>query len=99
MAIAGRIVEVSPHCVYQGTVYENRVVVETDESRFGCFDPDMNALESMIGEHRDMDIYPALPTSVEPANEDEIGTEPNERNPDDYTDHTFCGRVVSKTDS
>lgn len=99
MTINGYIVEVNPHCVYQGNVYEYRIVVETSTARFGCFDPDMHASESMIGESRNLEIYPALPTSVEPATEDDIGIEPNECEPDDYTDHAFCGRITSKTNS
>ena len=98
MTISGRIVEVSPHCVYQGTVYEYRVVIETGNTRFGCFDPDMQVSESIIGKRRNIEIYPALPTNVEAATEDNIGVKPNERNPDGYTDHSFCGRVTSKED-
>lgn len=95
MTIEANIVDVLPHCVYQGTIYEQRVVLQAASVELGCFDPDMHASESMIGERCEIDIYPALPTAVEWAVEPDIGIKPNPDKPQDYADHQFCGHVVS----
>lgn len=98
MTIEANIVDVLPHCVYQGTIYEQRVVLQAASVEFGCFDPDMHASESMISERCEIDLYPAVPTAVERAVETDVGIKPNPDEPQDYSDHQFCGRVVSVAD-
>ncbi|MFC4249504.1 hypothetical protein ACFOZ7_21655 [Natribaculum luteum] len=95
MAIEANIVDIPPHCEYQGTIYEQRVVLQAASVELGCFDPDMHASESIIGERCEIDFYPALPTAVERAVETDVGIKPNPDEPQDYTDHQFSGHVVS----
>lgn len=98
MSFEATIIEVSPHCTYQGAVYEYRVVLGVDNIEFGCFDPDMHTAESMVGERRRFDLYASTPTEVRLAGTDDIGIYPNEKDPHDYTNHSICGRVISKSD-
>lgn len=97
MPITAEITDIQPDTRYQGTTYENRVIVTFQDTTFGVFDPDMHACQSMIGRMFELDILPFIPFEVNLSPEHVPGVIANQENRRGYTDHTFCGEIIDIT--
>lgn len=96
MTITAKITDIQPDTSYQGTTYENRVIITFQDTTFGVFDPDMHANQSMIGKLFELDILPFLPYEVDLSPNQTPGIIPNKENPKEYSDHKFCGEIIDK---
>jgi hypothetical protein len=95
MTITATITEVIEETVYQGTVYEYRVVVEYNGMQFGVFDYNKHASPDHIGKEVELEIVPFIITSAEIVDEKEGRVEPNEENPRDWKLHSYVGEISS----
>ena len=93
MTITATIIDVQPDTRYQGTTYEHRVVLNVRGTTFGVFDPDMHADPSMIGETREVEIFPFIPTKVVMSSDSTPQVIPYKNDPKEYSKHTFCGQI------
>lgn len=93
MTITATIREVIEETVYQGTVYEYRVVVEYNGTLFGVFDYDKHTSPDCIGQQAKLDIVPFIVTNIELLDEDEGRIEPNEEDPTGWKHHSFVGEL------
>lgn len=86
-----------PETVYQETVYEQIVVVETKQNQmFGVFDYDLHVPFESVGETLELDVS-LLPGSKRINTIDEPRKEiiPNEEDPRDFGNHEFYGEICS----
>lgn len=91
------IVDQNPETVYQDTVYEQVIVVETSTGKvFGVFDNDMEIYPSAAGDSIDLDIW-LLPRSKRIKTIGEVRKEivPNDEDPRGFSNHEFYGEIIS----
>ncbi|QPV61598.1 hypothetical protein I7X12_12595 [Halosimplex litoreum] len=97
MSLKISIEEIIPETVYQETVYEQVVIGKTiDGTRFGMFDYDMHVPPNSIGETLEICINLFIPRERVTTTDRQVkGVQPNENNPDGWSDHEFYGELTS----
>lgn len=99
MSIMATILKVVPDTEYQGTVYEQRVVVKKDDTVFGIFDPDKHADADLESEAHELRIQPFIPTEAWIESGQDGGIRPDPDQPRGYANHTICGTVEEVSDT
>lgn len=95
MSIHAIVQDVVDETVYDGNVYEYRVVFESEGFEFGLLDPDMVASPEDVGHEYELEIAPFIVSRVEIAAEEGAGILPNPGDPRGWNHHTFIGDVMA----
>lgn len=100
MSLHVTLQELHPESIYQGTVYEQRAVLESpDGVVFGGFDPDLVLDEALVGEEVVMAVsLLATRGGVRPSTGEIPKIMPNSDDPTGWANHTFIGRVAEVVD-
>jgi len=91
------VLDCKPETVYQETVYEQIIIVETAAGNtFGIFDNDMDVPSDIIGNIIELDVW-LLPRSkrIETIDEPRKDIVPNEEEPHGFSNHRFYGEIIS----
>jgi hypothetical protein len=92
--IESKIIDIVPDVEYEGTVYEQRMVVELPDCvRIGLFDYDLHAKREMIGDKKALSILGYIPNDASVEIDLEIGIEASTSKPLDWKNHTFRGYI------
>lgn len=96
MGLHSILLELHPETVYEGTVYEQRAVLESPEGvAFGVFDPDLILEEALVGEEVVLEVSLLVARGgVATVSGAEPGIVPNPDDPTGWAHHRFVGRVV-----
>ena len=84
-----------PEAMYQGTVYDQSVVVRLpDGSRMGLFDKDVLVDEDLVGQETNLVISLLSNSEDVVRGIDQKGIESNQENPGGWNDHIYHGEVT-----
>jgi len=88
-------VDVRPDVKYQGIAYEYITILSLGDETFGTHDPDKRADNFDQGDMCIADLSLSVLSKVEKADRQWKGIRPNDETPEDYLNHTFCGKILS----
>lgn len=99
--VIAKIEDVIPNAVYQGTVYDQRVVLEFENgTTLGAFDLDRRIDPSTVGRWKQIELRLLVTESqVNPIDHERRDVRPNPADPLDWSDHTYYGTVAGTDDN
>lgn len=96
MTIKAKITRIEPTTEYQGTIYDQNVVVELPSGiLIGVFDLNMLVEEDMVGETKDLKISLLVgKSSIELREDIEPHIDPSGEDPEFWKNHVYFGKVM-----
>lgn len=95
MPIEVHVVDTVPTTEYQGTVYDQRVVVELpDSTEMGLFDPNMEVTEDMVCQHRLINLSLLISgEDIAVVGDENLGVRPQSDSSISWNNHVYTTRV------
>ncbi|SFL69430.1 hypothetical protein SAMN04487950_4630 [Halogranum rubrum] len=100
MGVEVGVVGIKHQTEYQGTVFDQSVVVRLpDGSKMGLFDKDVLVSDGLVGSECIIAISTLSTVSGVEEYSNQKGIEPTPVDPEGWSDHTYCGEVVGLLES